>query len=227
MTDSSGFRLSNHPLVNHSERPRGIFTAEGDRSFLINHEGAPSDRAEYGRHEEIRKRLLHGIIDFQLAHRHLGEWNWKKLLDLQTSEERGLRNGMAAAMALFYEIHREKDWSFENTLYHAIDDAYSTGPLQRTMPQKRLESVALEVEASEPEDYGATLERVSQKIIENAELTDSEVRFAAQQGWYKVLDNYFSKERRRERQKEATREHYVNKMPFGEFEEEWEKDEEE
>jgi hypothetical protein len=221
MTEYTGFGLTSHPLTDHSERPRGIFT-KADRTFLIRHEGAPSDRAEYSRHEDIRERLLNGIIDFQLAERHLDEWNWRKLLELDTTGERELRNGMAAAMALFYEIHREKNWSFNNTLHQAIDDAYSTGVIQRTMPLRRIEGVDLEIDTREAEEYGTTLERVAQKIVEDAELTDSEVRFAAQQGWYDVLDDYFSKENRHERSRETRLEKVKERMTFGEFEEEWE-----
>lgn len=224
MTGNSHFGLTAHPLTDHTERPRGIFAPESDREFLINHEGAPADRAEYQRHEVIRERLLHGIVDFQLAHRHLEEWNWKKFLDLETSEERDLRNGMAAAMALFYEIHHEMDWSFGNTLHQAIDDAYSTGATRRTMPSKRLESINFEVDAREHTDYGTDLERVSQKIVENAELTDSEVRFIARQGWYDVLEEYFSKDKRRERGREESFNQAVKKYGFGDFEEEWEEE---
>lgn len=222
MTDKSGFPLTNHPTTDHYERPRGIFTPKTDRPFLVNHEDGPNDRAEYTRHEDIRERLLHGIVDFQLAHRHLDEWNWKKFLESDTVDERELRNGMAAAIALFYEIHHEKDWSFSNTLNQAVEDAYSTGASRRTMPQRRLEEVDFEVDAREYQEYGTALERVSQKIVENAELTDSEVAFAVRQGWYDVLDDYFAKENRRERSREDFLKEVNDRISFGDFEEYWE-----
>jgi len=222
MTKNKGFGLTSHPLTDHSERPRAIFTAKADRPFLINHEGAPSDRAEYARHENIRNRLLHGILDFQLAQRHLNDWNWRKFLDMNTAEEREVRNSMAAAMALFYEIHREKNWSFQNTLHRAVNEAYSTGVIQRTMPNRYLEDIELEIETIEPEEYGADLERVAQKIVENAELTDREVRFVASQGWYDALDRYFSRENRRERRMETWGEDSMERISFGEFEKRWE-----
>jgi hypothetical protein len=225
MTEYKGFGLTEHPLTNHFERHRGIFTPKADRPFLINHEGAPSDRTEYARHERIRDRLLHGILDFQLAQRHLDDWNWRKLLDMDTTEEREIRNSMTAAMALFYEIHREKNWSFHNTLHHAVDEAYSTGVVQRTMPNRHLENVDLEIETSEPAEYGADLERVAQKIVENAELTDREVRFAASKGWYDALERYFSKENYRERSKETRIEDIMGRISIGEFEKRWEQGE--
>jgi hypothetical protein len=225
MTEHKGFGLTNYPLTDHTERPRGIFTPDTDRPFLINHEGAPSDRAEYARQEDIRDRLFDGILDFQLAQRHLDEWNWRKFLDLDTNGARELRNSMAAAMALFYEIHRKKNWSFHNTLHQAVDQAYSTGVTQRTMPNRYLANVDLEIETHEPEEYGANHERVAQKIVENAELTDREVRFAASQGWYDALEDYFSKETRRERSKDTRIEDIMGRISLGEFEKRWEEEE--
>lgn len=223
----SGFGLTTHPHRDHAAQGRGIFKPDTDRLFLINHEEPPSDRAEYDRHKAIRQRLYDGIVDFQLAHRHIGVWNWRKFLALdrdtdgesEITRERDLRNGMAAAMALFYEIHHAKDWSFENTLRLAIEDAYRAGVMNREMPHKRVESVDFQVEAHEVEDYGVDLERVSQKLQENAELTDREVRFAAQQGWFEKLEEYFSKEPRHERARERTRKQVFEKMSFGEFSE--------
>jgi hypothetical protein len=217
MTEYSGFGLSNHPITDHDERPRGIFT-QNNRVFLINNGNPPSDRAEYKQHEKIRQRLLDGIIDFQLAHRHLEEWNWNKFLDLDTTEERELRNSMAAAIALFYEIHQAKGWNFSNTLYDGIDDAYTTGYSKRTMPHKFVENVIFEVDAKERDSHGMDVERISQKLAENAELTDEEAHFAVKQGWFDILDEHYSREKQQDRRREKRREENIKKLAHGDFE---------
>jgi hypothetical protein len=217
---------TSHPHSDPTERGRGIFTPEVDRPFLINHEGSPADRAEYTRHTEIRQRLYDSIADFQLAHRHIDEWNWRKFLDLEwddpdskTTRERNLRNGMAAAIAVFYEIHHAKDWGFSNTLKTAIHESYTTGVVQRGMPHRGVENIDINVETYEAKEYGTDVERVAQKLEEDAELTDEEVRIAAQHGWFSALKNHFSKEKRQARKREQSREEWLERLSFGDFDE--------
>ncbi|MCD2205325.1 MULTISPECIES: hypothetical protein [Halobacteriales] len=157
-----------------SERARGMFDSV-DREYLRGQKEYQVPQSEYERRKVIRQRLFDGIVDFVEAQQRLSNWNWQKFLDQDFEDENDLIDGMASAIALFYEYHQAKNKDFERTLDRAIEEAHTQGWAKRDMPNHEVRNVELDIDTADRPSPKEVRARITQKISDGVPLTDTDI----------------------------------------------------
>lgn len=192
-----------------SREKEGMLT-ESDRENLgVNKaEYAYSESAFYNRKAGMRQAVVNAMADFDDVQRKMEPWNWNKFVELAEENEREVRNGMIAAIALFYELHRAAGWDFRKTMWDAIDRAYTHGQ-ERGLSNRIVEGVSFKPDLREPRDPDEMRERINEKIESDELLTNYEMAWAAQASgkiWERVRKHAKGRDKRR-RVDKAIRKH--------------------
>lgn len=194
------------------ERERAMFNKE-DRKYLAGiseYVNGLSRKADYNRRSEISDRLIGTLKDFSFGQDRIQGDSWSMLLDRAQEQPKTVRDGMASAMALFYEIHERLGWDFEDTLRRAIEEAYLSGSVQRDLPDRNVNSVSLHTQIEKQEGIAEVNDRIRWKIQNGKRLTDREVRLALEYGDVGVkraLQEHF-----KNRRKEESREDWLENL---------------
>lgn len=171
-------------LKEQIDRGRAIFN-EADRKYLAgvsNYIEGLSRKADYNRRDAITSRLIGTLKDFKFALVHLSGESWSMLLDRAEEQPREVRDGMVSAIGLFYEIHERLGWDFEDTLRRGVEEAYTTGSIQRDLPDRSVQEVSLNTHLVKKEGIEEVNDRIRRKVQNGERLTDREVRLALEHG---------------------------------------------
>ena len=164
-----------------SGKERSGLLKKGDRKYLgrakDSHDKTGSDW--YAGKRRLRTSIINGVTDFTDIQQELDDWNWPKLVNDIRENENEVREGMKSAIALFYEVHEAMGWDFEQTLWAAVQKAYTNGVTQRDMQYRGVEQVEFNTELIEPDNIDTIRTRIEEKLEADKPLTDSEIAWAA------------------------------------------------
>lgn len=186
-----------------------------DRDHLEGRTNYPRPESAYRRERELTDRVYGALEDFRYLQKQLTSKNdthgrvWGRLCDPDPTAHVAARDGMAAAIALFYEIHTANDWDFEDTLRRAIEGAYSYGGSRRDLQHRVVEDVSLDIETHAPAPIGEVKDRIQRKLQNGERLTTYEYGEAAKWGDRDVMS--WLQEYDRKRRKESSREDWMKR----------------
>lgn len=153
-----------------------------DREYLRGEKEYANPETEYWRERELTDRVYGALDDFQFLKRHIQGRTWEKLRTPEPTANSKARDDMAAAMAMFFEIHEANGWDFEETVRRAIEGAYSYGGARRDLSRTVVEEVGLQIKTHEPADPDVITERIQRKLKNDELLTDHEIAEAVKAG---------------------------------------------
>ena len=181
-----------------------------DRDYLDGELNYPNSESKSRRERELTDRVYGALDDFRFLQRKIQGRVWEKLRDPDPTHPVDARDGMVAAMALFYEIHQTNNWDFEDTLRRALEGAYSYGSARRDLPRRTVDDVEFEATTHSGLNPGEVKQRVRRKLENGEDLTDYEIAEAVRAGGLDTtrwLGEYL-----RDQQRERGREEWLERV---------------
>lgn len=176
-----------------------------DRKYLRGEINYAQPEGESRRERELTDRVYGALDDFQFLQQKAQGRVWQKLRNPDPTPAVDARDGMAATMAIFFEIHEANGWDFEDTVRRAIEGAYSYGASRRDLQRKVVDNVDLHVETHDTPSPSEVRQRVQRKLRNGESLTDYEIAEAAKAGDLDTLhwlQDYLRERRSKEQSEE-------------------------